>query len=145
MSNNLTRRVDPLEDFFRGFFVRPVDFGGGTLASTGGEAPQMRVDVRETNAGYEVHAELPGMKKEDIHVHIDGPVVSISAERKQEKEAKEGEKILRTERYFGKISRSFQFGQEIDEEKASARFNDGVLELSLPKKAEAQAKRLSID
>lgn len=146
MGNNLTRRVDPLEDFFRGFFVRPVDFGGGTgLANLSTDAPQMRVDVKENAAGYEVHAELPGMKKEDIHVHIDGPVVSISAERKQEKEVKEGEKVLRTERYFGKVSRSFQLGQEIDEAKASARFNDGVLELSLPKKAEAQAKRLSID
>jgi len=145
MSNNLTRRTDPLDDFFRGFFVRPVDFGGGPLANTGVEAPQMRVDVKETTEGYEVHAELPGMKKEDIHVHIDGPVVSISAERKQEKEVKEGEKVLRTERYFGKVSRSFQLGQEIDEAKAAAKFKDGVLELSLPKKAEAQAKRLTID
>ncbi|ENO89763.1 Hsp20/alpha crystallin family protein [Thauera linaloolentis] len=145
MSNNLIRRVDPLEDFFRGFFVRPVDFGGGSLAGLSGEAPQMRVDVKEGANGYEVHAELPGMKKEDIHVHIDGPVVSISAERKQEKEVKEGEKVLRTERYFGKVSRSFQLGQEIDEANASAKFNDGVLELSLPKKAEAQAKRLTID
>jgi HSP20 family protein len=143
MSNNLTRRTDPLDDFFRGFFVRPVDFGGGPLASA--EAPQMRVDVKETTEGYEVHAELPGMKKEDIHVHIDGPVVSISAERKQEKEVKDGEKVLRTERYFGKVSRSFQLGQEIDEAKAAAKFKDGVLELSLPKKAEAQAKRLTID
>ncbi|MDD3674177.1 MULTISPECIES: Hsp20/alpha crystallin family protein [Thauera] len=145
MSNNLTRRTDPLDDFFRGFFVRPVDFGGGPLASVGAEAPQMRVDVKETTEGYEVHAELPGMKKEDIHVHIDGPVVSISAERKQEKEVKDGEKVLRTERYFGKVSRSFQLGQEIDEAKAAAKFKDGVLELSLPKKAEAQAKRLTID
>lgn len=144
MSNNLTRRADPLEDFFRGFFVRPVDFGGTALAA-GAEAPQMRVDVKETAQSYEVHAELPGMRKEDIHVHIDGPVVSISAERKQEKEVKEGEKVLRTERYFGKVSRSFQLGQEIDEEKAAARFNDGVLELTLPKKAEAQAKRLTIE
>ncbi|HRP25326.1 MAG TPA: Hsp20/alpha crystallin family protein [Thauera sp.] len=145
MSNNLTRRADPLEDFFRGFFVRPVDFGGGSLPNVSADAPQMRVDVKENAAGYEVHAELPGMKKEDIHVHIDGPVVSISAERKQEKEVKEGEKVLRTERYFGKVSRSFQLGQEIDEAKASAKFNEGVLELSLPKKAEAQAKRLTID
>ena len=145
MSSNITRRTDPLEDFFRGFFVRPVDFGGGTVANVGGEAPQMRVDVKETAAGYEVHAELPGMKKEDIHVHIDGPVVSISAERKQEKEVKEGEKVLRTERYFGKVSRSFQLGQEIDEAKASAKFSDGVLELVLPRKAEAQARRLNID
>lgn len=145
MSNNLTRRVDPLEDFFRGFFVRPVDMGAPSVPGTMAEAPQMRVDVKENAGGYEVHAELPGMKKEDIHVHIDGPVVSISAERKQEKEVKEGEKVLRTERYFGKVSRSFQLGQEIDEAKASAKFNDGVLELSLPKKAEAQAKRLTID
>ena len=145
MSNPLTRRTDPLDDFFRGFFVRPVDFGGQQLATPGTDAPQMRVDVKETAQGYEVHAELPGMKKEDIHVHIDGPVVSISAERKQEKEIKDGEKVLRTERYFGKVSRSFQLGQEIDEAKASAKFNDGVLELALPKKAEAQAKRLNID
>ncbi|MDG3063312.1 Hsp20/alpha crystallin family protein [Thauera mechernichensis] len=145
MSNNLTRRPDPLEDFFRGFFVRPVDFGGSNVANVSADAPQMRVDVRENTDAYEVHAELPGMKKEDIHVHIDGPVVSISAERKQEKEVKDGEKVLRTERYFGKVSRSFQLGQEIDEAKASARLNDGVLELKLPKKAEAQAKRLTID
>ena len=145
MSKDHTRRVDPLEDFFRGFFVRPVDFGGGVQTVVNTDAPQMRVDVRENANGYEVHAELPGMKKEDIHVHIDGPVVSISAERKQEKEVKDGEKVLRTERYFGKVSRSFQLGQEIDEARASARFNDGVLELSLPKKAEAQAKRLTID
>ena len=114
MSTNLTRRPDPLEDFFRGFFVRPVDFGGHPLANVSTDAPQMRVDVKEKADAYEVHAELPGMKKEDIHVHIDGPVVSISAERKQEKEIKDGEKVLRTERYFGKVSRSFQLGQEID-------------------------------
>lgn len=138
--SNLIRR-DPLEDFFRGFFVRPVDIGSSGMST---EAPQMRVDVKETTDGYDVHAELPGMKKEDIHVHIDGPVVSISAERKQENEVKEGERVLRTERYFGKVARSFQLGQDIDEARASAKFNDGVLELSLPKKAEAQAKRLTI-
>ena len=138
--SNIIRR-DPLDDLFRGFFVRPVDFGTGTTA----EPPQMRVDVKENTDGYEVHAELPGMKKEDIHVHIDGPVVSISAERKQEKEVRDGERVLRTERYFGKVSRSFQLGQDIDEAKAAARFTDGVLELTLPKKAEAQARRLTID
>ena len=136
--SNLIRR-DPFDDLLRGFFVRPVDFGGVS------EAPQMRVDVKEDNDAYQVHAELPGIKKEDIHVHIDGPVVSISAERKQEKEVKEGERVLRTERYFGKVSRSFQLGQEVDEAKSSAKFKDGVLELSLPKKAHEQAKRLTID
>ena len=87
--SNLTRR-DPLDDFFRGFLVRPVEYGGGNS-----EAPQMRVDVKEVDDNYQVHAELPGIKKEDIHVHIDGPVVSISAERKQSKEVKEGERVLR--------------------------------------------------
>lgn len=138
--SNLIRR-DPFDDLLRGFFVRPVDFGGGGAS----EAPQMRVDVKEDNDTYQVHAELPGISKEDIHVHIDGPVVSISAERKQEKEVKEGERVLRTERYFGKVSRSFQLGQEVDEAKSSAKFKDGVLELSLPKKAHEQARRLTID
>lgn len=138
--SNLIRR-DPFDDLLRGFFIRPVDFGSGGVT----EAPQMRVDVKEDSDAYQVHAELPGIKKEDIHVHIDGPVVSISAERKQEKEVKEGERVLRTERYFGKVSRSFQLGQEIDEAKSSAKFTDGVLELSLPKKAPEQAKRLTID
>ncbi len=138
MANIISR--DPFEDLLRGFFIRPVEFG-----NTPAEAPQMRVDVKEDNDAYQVHAELPGVKKDDIHVNIDGPVVSISAERKQEKEIKDGERVLRTERYFGKVSRSFQLGQDIDEARASAKFNDGVLELSLPKKLAAQAKRLTID
>lgn len=137
--SNLTRR-DPLEDFFRGFLVRPVEYGNNAT-----EAPQMKVDVKEVNDAYQVHAELPGIKKEDIHVHIDGPVVSISAERKQSSEVKEGERVLRSERYFGQVSRSFQLGQDVDESRASARFNDGVLELSLPKKTAAQSRRLVID
>ncbi|MDR1228691.1 MAG: Hsp20/alpha crystallin family protein [Azoarcus sp.] len=131
----------PLDDFFRGFFVRPVDIGN----SGGGEAPQMRVDVKENPDGYEVHAELPGIRKEDIHVHIDGPVVSISAERKLNKDIKDGERALRTERYYGKVSRSFQLGQDIDEAKANAKFVDGVLELGLPKKTESQATRLVVE
>jgi HSP20 family protein len=105
----------------------------------------MRVDVKEQEDAYQVHAELPGIKKEDIHVHIDGPVVSISAERKQDKEVKEGERVLRTERYFGQVSRSFQLGQDVDESRATARFNEGVLELTLPKKLAPQAKRLVIE
>lgn len=132
-------RTDPFDDFFRGFFVRPVDFGGQA------DVPTIKVDVKEQGDAYKVHAELPGIKKEDIHVNIDGSVVSISAERKQEKEVKEGERVLRTERYFGKVSRSFQLGQDIDESKASAKFTDGVLELVLPKKGAAAVKRLTID
>lgn len=138
--SDLIRR-DPWDELMRGFFVRPVDFGNSEFS----EAPQMRVDIKEDGDAYRVHAELPGMKKEDIHVHIDGPVLSISAERKQEKEVKEGERVLRTERYFGKVSRSFQLGQEIDEGRSSASFKDGVLELTLPKSEQKQARRLTID
>jgi HSP20 family protein len=135
---NVTRR-DPFDDFFRGFFVRPVEF------SEGSEAPAIKVDIKEQDKAYLVHAELPGVKKEDIHVNVEGPVVSISAERRQEKEVKEGERVLRIERQFGKVSRSFQLGQEIDDGQASAKYADGVLELTLPKKAANQAKRLTID
>lgn len=134
---NLTR-YDPLDDIFRGFFVRPVEFGADT------EAPSVKIDVKEQDKAYVVHAEMPGIKKEDIHVNIDGATVSISAERKQEKEVKESERVLRTERYFGKVSRSFQLAQDVDEEQSSARFNDGVLELTLPKRAATQSKRLTI-
>lgn len=134
---NVTR-YDPLDDFFRGFLVRPVEMGQS-------DVPSIKIDVKEQEKAYLVHAELPGVRKEDIHVNIDGPTVSIAAERKQEKEVREGERVLRTERYFGKVSRSFQLGQEIDDGKASAKFIDGVLELTLPKKAATQAKKLIID
>ena len=134
---NLTR-YDPLEDLFRGFLVRPVEYGEK-------EAPSIKIDVKEHEKSYTVHAEMPGIKKEDIHVSIDGPVVSISAERKEEKEVKEGERVLRKERYFGKVSRSFQLDQDIDDAKAAAKFADGVLELTLPKRAAGKTKRLAID
>ncbi len=131
-------RYDPLDDFFRGFFVRPVDIGGQP------DAPQIKIDVKERNENYLVHAEIPGVPKEDIHVAIDGATVAISAERKSEREVKEGERVLRTERHFGKIARSFQLGQEVDESRALAKYSDGVLELTLPKKAAATAKRITI-
>lgn len=130
---------DPFDDFFRGFFVRPVEFGSPT------DAPSIKMDVKEVGDNFMVHAELPGVRKEDIHVSIEGPVVSISAERKTQKEMKEGERVLRTERYFGKVSRSFQLGQDIDDGKAIAKFTDGVLELTLPKKAATASRRLAIE
>ena len=135
--NSLIRR-DPLDDFFRGFFVRPVDFGATP------DAPAMKIDVKERENNYLVHAEIPGVKKEDINVAVDGAIVSISAERREEKDVKEGERVLRTERYAGKVSRSFQLAQEIDEGEVAAKYADGVLELTLPKKAAAQARRISI-
>jgi len=97
MANIVRSGSDPFDDLFRGFFVRPVDFGSAV------DVPSIKIDVKEQGDAYKVHAELPGIRKEDIHVNIDGSVVSISAERKQEKEVKEGERVLRTERYFGKV------------------------------------------
>ncbi|PKO32274.1 MAG: heat-shock protein Hsp20 [Betaproteobacteria bacterium HGW-Betaproteobacteria-7] len=136
---NISRR-DPLDDLFRGFFVRPVDFNGNQQ-----QAPSIKMDVKELGDAYQVHAELPGVKKEDIHVVVDGNLVSISAEVKQDNEVKEGDRILRSERYYGKVSRSFQLEQDLDDARANARFTDGVLELTLPKRIASPSKRLAID
>jgi HSP20 family protein len=130
-------RYDPfgdlVDDFFKGFFVRPVGFETE-------EPRRMKIEVTEANGEYKVLAELPGVKKEDIHVSIDGDQVSIAAETRAEREVKEGERVVHSERHFGKISRAFRLAQEVDEAKASARYTDGVLELTLPKKAAAAAK-----
>ncbi len=138
--SNLTR-FDPLDELLRGFFVRPMDLKTGEAP---GATPSIRMDVKEQENAYVVHAELPGVKKEDIHVTVDGNQVSITAEVRQESEEKEGERVLRSERYFGKVSRSFQLAQDIDDAQAVARFNDGVLELTLPKRTVASSKRLAI-
>lgn len=133
-------RLDPfgdMDDFFKGFFVRPAMLEG---------QPQMQIkmDLKENDKAYTVHADIPGVKKEDIHVSIDGNQVSISAETKVEKEEKEGEKVLRSERYVGKVARNFTLAHEIDEAQAQAKYSDGVLELSLPKKAASSARKLTV-
>jgi len=133
-------RVDPfsdIDDLFKGFFVRPVAFEG---------QPQMQIkmDVKESDGAYTVHADIPGVKKDDIHVTIEGNQVSISAEVKKEKEEKQGDKVLRSERYYGKVARSFTLAQDVDEATAQAKYADGVLELTLPKKAVSSAKKLAI-
>jgi HSP20 family protein len=135
---NSVTRYSPMEELLRGFFVKPMELPGNLPAQ------QIKMDVKEQEGAYLVHAEIPGAKKEDIHVEIDGNQVSISSEIKQEKDVKEGERVLRSERYYGQVSRSFQLAHDIDEGKASASFNNGVLELTLPKKAAGNGKRLTI-
>ncbi len=130
-------RDDVFDDLFRGFFMSPVRLEGG-------QDMQIKMDVKEDDKAYTVRAEIPGVKKEDIHVSIEGNQVSISAEVKKEKEVKEGEKVLRSERYYGKVARSFSLGNDVDEATAQARYDNGVLELTLPKKAASKAKRLDI-
>ena len=106
---------------------------------------QIKIDVSEDDKAYTVHAEIPGVKKEDIHVTVDGATVSISAEVKNEKEVKEGDKLLRSERYFGRLSRSFSLGQEVDDASVVAKYNNGVLELQLPKRSIAKSRRIAIE
>ena len=137
-------RYDPfndlVDDIFKGFLVRPVAYEGGAREAL----PRVKVDVAEKNGAYKVTAELPGVKKEDIQVSVDGPQVTLSAEVKQEKEATQDERVLHAERVFGKVTRSFTLPQEVDETKAEAKFRDGVLELTLPKKAAATRKPIQI-
>ncbi|MDZ4202050.1 MAG: Hsp20/alpha crystallin family protein [Gallionella sp.] len=128
---------DAFDDLFRGFFMRPVRVEGQPEV-------QVRMDVKEDDRGYSIHAEIPGVNKDDIHVTIEGNQVAISAEVKNEMEVKEGEKVLRSERYYGKVSRAFTLGQDVDESAAQAKYQDGVLELTLPKKAVTASRRLAI-
>lgn len=132
---------DVFDDFLKGFFVRPMRVGTGM---EGLPNMEIKMDVSENDKAYIVKAEVPGVKKEEIHVSIDGNEVSISAEMKKEKEEKKDEKVLRTERYYGKVYRSFTLGHDIDDAAADAKYTDGVLELTLPKKAATTAKKLSI-
>jgi HSP20 family protein len=119
---------------------RPVDFNG-----TPQQPPAIKMDVKERADAYLVHAEPPGVRKEDIHVVVDGKQISISAEVKQQQEHQEGDRVLRCEPYYGKVSRSFQLEQDLDDPQATARFTEGVLELTLPKRIASPSKRLNIE
>ena len=125
-----------IDELFRGFFA-PVRRDAQAAVA-------VRIDVTENDKGYVVKAEVPGVKKEDIHVTIEGNQVSISAEVKRETEEKEGDRVLHTERYFGSVYRSFTLPTELDESSSEAKYDGGVLELKLAKKPAIAGKRLSI-
>ncbi|MEJ8813187.1 Hsp20/alpha crystallin family protein [Variovorax ureilyticus] len=106
---------------------------------------KMRIDVTENDKAFNVKADIPGVKKEDISIKVDGHTVSIDAEAKSEKETRgDGDKVLRSERYYGSISRTFSLGQEVDDTKVQAKYADGVLTLELPKKAPVAASKIVI-
>ena len=126
-----------VDDFFKGFRMRPW-LGDADVE------PRIKVDVAEADAAYTVKAEIPGVNKQDIHVAIEGNQVSIEAEVKKEMEEKKDEKVVRSERYYGKQYRSFTLGSDIDSATAEAKYQDGVLELKLPKKANGSSKELKI-
>ena len=108
------------------------------------DEPQMRLDLTEDGKNFFVKAEIPGVKKEDIKVSVDGNQVSLSAEIKKETEEKEGAKVIRSERYYGSIARSFTLDENVDSSAASAKYEDGVLQLTLPKKPNGKSHILKI-
>ncbi len=147
--NNITRfnpfteiaRFDPLwdmDDLMNKFMMRPLLREGMELE------PQIKMDVKEADGQYLVKAEIPGVKKDDIHVTVEGNRVSISAEVKEEKEAKEGERVIRCERSYGMASRSFTLADEVEQSKVQAKYDNGVLELTLPKKSGSSRKEIAI-
>jgi HSP20 family protein len=124
------------DDLFRGFF-RPVRADKSAPLA-------IKMDVKETDHGYTVNAEIPGVKKEDIQVAIEGNQVTIAAEVKRDTEQKDDERVLRTERYYGSVYRSFTLPVELDEAASEAKYDNGVLELKLAKKPAATGRRLTV-
>jgi HSP20 family protein len=142
--NALMTRGGLFDDFFRdvapGFYIKPLH--GDALPTPA----QIKVDVKESGDAYTVQAEIPGVPKEDIQVAVEGNVVSLRAEVKQQDSTSQDEKTLRSERYYGAVSRSFQLASDIDQAQAKAKYDNGVLTLTLPKKqAMSGAQRLTIE
>jgi HSP20 family protein len=129
--------MDPIDDLFRGL-TRPW------APSLTARAPQIKLDVNEADANYVVKAEVPGVRKEDIDVRIEGNQVTISAEVKKDTEEKKDGRVLRSERQYGFASRSFSLACDVDEGKSVAKYENGVLQLTLPKKTTTSSKRLPI-
>ena len=138
---NITR-YDPfneLDDMFKGLFVRPMRFDLDV-------APQMRmkIDVTKADDTYTVKADIPGVKKDDIQVSVDANEVTISGEIRKETEEKKGEEVLRSERTYGKVSRSFTLPHDVDEGRVVAKYADGVLKLTLPMKTQSRTKKITV-
>ena len=137
---NMTH-YNPFEDFFKdfgkGFWIKPVAFPGETELS-------MKIDVNEDDKAFTIKADIPGVKKEDIQVDVDEDQISLRAEVKREKEEKKGEKVVYSERSYGMVSRSFTLPSSVDAKGAKAEYKDGVLNLTLPKKSNGQAKRVAV-
>lgn len=131
---------DPFAEVF------PELFRGYLSPTRTDETPlEIKLDVSETPSDYTVHAELPGVAKDAIHVEIDGNRVSITGEVKRESEKKHGERVIRSERYYGSVARTFSLATDVDDEKATAKFDNGVLTLTLPKKLALAGQRLNVE
>lgn len=133
-------RIDRLDDMFNDFFHRFA-----RVPRLAENAPaEIRIDVTENDKDYQVRAEMPGVKKEDIRVTVDGNFVSISGEVKQEKEEKSNGRTLVKETYYGSASRGFSLAHEIDEKAVAAKLEDGVLKLTLPKREGTGSRTIKV-
>jgi len=129
--DELFRDVNP------GYFIKPLH--GDALPT------QIKVDIKENPSEFIVQAEIPGAGKENIHVNIDGNVISIRAQISQVDSESKDDKLLRSERYYGEVSRSFQLPVDIDEAASKARYDNGVLTLNLTKKLRQAGQRMNIE
>ncbi len=129
---------DFLKDFSPGYFVRPLH--GDPLPSPS----QIKIDVKDDGDAFTVYADIPGVKKEDLQVEIEGNTVSLRAEINQIDQQSSSDKILLVERYSGVVSRAFNLPMELDKDAAKAKYENGVLTLTLPKKQLVKSKRLEI-
>jgi HSP20 family protein len=140
--SNLRLSNFPLSESFDNAFRRllqPMGFENDAPALN------MRIDVTENDTGYAIKADIPGVLKEDIHVRVDGNVVQIDAESRSDKETKDkGGRMLRSERYYGALSRTFSLADDVDEERVEAKYADGVLSLQLPKKAAQKSRSIAV-
>ena len=133
-------RFDPIDQMFPEFFRRfalPMRLAEDTPG-------EIRIDVTEKDKGYEVRAEIPGAKREDIRVKVEGNFVSISAEVRKDKEEKSGGRVVLKETYYGSASRGFSLAHEIDAKGVVAKLEDGVLKLALPKREGSTSKTIEI-
>lgn len=141
--SSLISRGGLFDDFFRdvspGFYIKPLH--GDPLPSPA----QIKIDVKENDGAYTVLAEIPGVTKEDIHVSIEGNMVTVRAEVKQQDSQTKDDKVLRSERYFGSVARGISLPQDIDQSQAKAKYDNGVLTLTLPKKQGSSSQKLQIE
>jgi HSP20 family protein len=131
------------DDFFSDYFTRsgwPVAARSADRAAT----TLPRIDVVDRGESYAITVDLPGVKKQDINITVEGSRVAIKAETKSQVERKDGEKVLYTERTASSFARSFELPAEVSEDKSDASYENGVLQLTLPKRQHVAGRRLDV-
>jgi HSP20 family protein len=137
------RELEEMSDRLNRLFTRQafLGFNGKEMMTVADWIPS--VDIGEDEGGFEVQAELPGIKREDVKVTLENGVLTLQGERKQDQEEK-GRKILRTERSYGRFLRRFTLPDSVDESQVKAEFKDGILALHLPKTEKAKPRAIEV-